>query len=275
MLNADREVKLMRTQVINSILYLLTSIEKHLIKIGLCVLLSSAFTIGFSQAGTWRDEFDEAKLNDWERILDDNPWSATWETEGGLLITSIQKPNHIQVNASDLLRWKARQFQLPRLTVVSKGIHYGLFEHNVRSELSLFLGKRKLAPNFIEGYVFSPEDIEKLTITAKGVYKFGKTKAQYHERFHVTTNHLKVVFDTGKFRLFTQDILLTEFIDDEMVLIDVVGLIISYRPFGDHSMASINAFSISGQDIPNHNFLDVQLRGTHLASTWGSLKSSE
>lgn len=238
-------------------------------------VLLSLILCGLSHAGTWRDEFDEAKLNDWERIFDDNPWSATWETEGGLLTTSIMKPKHILDNASDLLRWKARQFQLPRLTVVSKGIHYGQFQHNVRSELSLFLGKRKPAPNFIEGYVFSPEDTEKLTITEKGVYNFGKVKAKYHDRFHVTTNHLKVIFDTGKFRLFTQDILLTEFIDDEIVLIDVVGLIISYRPSGDHSMASLNAFSISGQDIPNHNYLDVHLRGTHLTSTWGSLKSSE
>ncbi len=238
-------------------------------------VLLSLILCGLSHAGTWRDEFDEAKLNDWERILDDNPWAATWETEEGLLVTSIMKPKHILDNASDLLRWKARQFQLPRLTVVSKGIQYGRFQHNVRSELSLFLGKRKLAPDFIEGYVFSPEDTEKLTITEKGVYKMGKVKAQYHDRFHVTTNHLRVVFDTGKFRLFTQDILLTEFIDDEIVLIDVVGLIISYRPSGDHSMASINALSISGQDIPNHNSLDVHLRGTHLTSTWGSLKSSE
>lgn len=242
--------------------------------ITITVLLSLTLC-GLSHAGTWRDEFDEAKLNDWERILDDNPWSATWETEAGLLVTSIMKPKHILVNASDLLRWKARQFQLPRLTVVSKGIQYKRFENNVSSDLSIFLGKRKPAPDFIEGYVFSPEYTEELTITAKGVYKFGKVKAQYHDRFHVTTYHLKVTFDAGKFRLFTQDILLTEFIDDEIVLIDVVGLIISYRPFGDHSMASLNSFSISGKDIPNHNSLDVQLRGTHLTSTWGSLKSSE
>ncbi len=238
-------------------------------------MLSSTFAVGYSQAGTWRDAFDETKLNDWERILEDNPWSAAWEVEEGLLIASIKKPPQIQVNASDLLIWKARQFQLPRLTVIAEEMRYGQFQHNGKSEFSLFLGKRLPAPDFIEGYMFSPEDTEKMTLTAKGVYRIGKVKAQYHDRFQLTTNHLKVVFDTGKFRLFTQDILLTEFFDDEIVLIDVVGLIISYRPFGDQSMASINTFSISGQDIPNHNYLDVKLRGTHLTSTWGTLKGSD
>ena len=249
--------------------------RKYIIIITLFVLLSITFAVGYSQAGTWKDVFENTKLNDWERILENNPWSAAWETEEGFLLASIKKPPQIQVNASDLLIWKARRFQLPRLTVLAEEIRYGQFQHNNNSELSLFLGKRQPAPDLIEGYMFSPEDTEKMTLTAKGVYRLGKVKAQYHDRFQLTTNHLKVVFDTGKFRLFTQDILLTEFFDDEIVLIDVVGLIISYRPFGDQSIATIDTFSISGQDIPNHNYLDVQFRVTHLTSTWGTLKDSD
>ena len=265
----------MKTQTVNSIFNLVTGMRKSIIKIILCTLFLSAFAIGHSHAGTWRDEFDEAKLNDWERIVKENPLSAAWETEGGLLIASIKKPKQVQVRASDFLRWKARQFQLARLTVVGEEIRYERFNQDVKGELSLFLGKRKPAPDLAEGYIFNPGATEKMVLSANGVYKMGKVKARYNDRFQLASDHLKVVFDTGKFQLFTQDILLTEFFDDEIVLIDVVGLIVTYRPLGDWSMASISTFSISGRDIPNHNSLDVQLRETQLTTTWGALKRSE
>ena len=250
---------------------LVTHMGKYIIKIGLWTVLLSAFA-GYSHAGTWRDEFDGENLNGWERGLEVNRWSATWETENGLLSVRIEKPEQWHIRAADFLHWNPHQFQLNRLVVVGKEIHYERFAQDVKGNLCLFLGKRKPAPDFAEGYIFCPSFTEEMEFSEKGVYKRGKFKALYIDRFKFTSEHLKVVFDKGKFQLRTHDILLTDFFDDEIDFIDVVGLIVLYVPFGAWSTASISTFSISGRDIPNHNSLDVQLRNTQLTTTWGKLK---
>ena len=251
---------------------LVTHMRKYIIKIGLWTVLLSAFTIGYSYAGTWRDLFDGENLNGWERTVKENRWSATWKIENGLLFARIEKPKQVQIRAADFLQWKAHKLQLNKLVVVGEEMYCELFDRDDEGELCLFLGKRKPAPDFAEGYIFSPCSTEEMEFSEKGVYKVDETKASYLDRLKFTTEHLKVVFDTGKFRLITKDILLTEFFDANIVSIDVIGLIVLYRHSGDWSTASISTFSISGRDIPNHNSLDVQLQNTQLTTTWGKLK---
>ena len=247
-----------------------THMRKYFKKIGLWTVLLSEFTIGYSYAGTWRDLFDGENLNGWERSVKDNRWSATWKTENGLLSVRIEKPEQWHITAADFLQWKAHKLQLNRLEVIGEWIHYDRFAQDVTGELGLFIGKSKPAPDFADGYFFSPEITVKMAFSEKDVYKRGKSKALYHDRFQFTSEHLKVVSDTGKFQLITKNILLTEFFDADIVSIDFIGLIILYRLFMDWSTASISTFSISGQGTPNHNSLDVQLQNTQLTTTWGS-----
>ena len=241
----------------------------------LCSVILSVFIIGHSHAGTWRDDFDRNELNGWERIVEENPWFAKWilQDDPGRLYGRIVKPKQEGVTAADFLHWNLHKFQLKHLTVVGEEIHYNRNAHNRSGELCLFLGKRQTEPNFAEGYIFSPEKATKMQFTANGVYKRGEVKADYSLMFRLTSSSkLKVVFSNGKFRLFTQDLLITEFFDVEIPTIDVVGLMVVFEFPGQWFVGDILTFSVSGQGIPNHNSLDVQLRSTQLTTTWGELK---
>ena len=257
----------------------ITCMRKSIVSIGLCTMLLSVFVIGHSYAGTWRDEFNGDELNGWERIVKENPWRARWWVlidEPFHLYARISKPKQGNVTAADFLRWNAHQFQLKQLTVVGEEVRYDRHAHNRSGELCLFLGKRQpefnFAKSFAKGYIFSPEKATKIQFTTKGVYKRDKVKADYGLMFRLTSGDLKVVFDTGKFQLFTQDLPITEFFDADITLIDVVGLIVLHKFPGASFGGTISTFSISGSGIPNHNSLDVQLRSTQLTTTWGKLK---
>ena len=246
------------------------------VNIILCSVLFSVFAIGHSHAGTWRDNFDDIDLNGWELLVKENPWFATWEFDEffnpGILIATIEKPKQEGVTAADFLHWNAHQFQLNKLTVVGEEVRYEQHAQNVTGELCLFLGKQQPAPDFAEGYIVSPEKTTKMQFTENGVYKKGEVKADYGLMFRLTSDHLKVVFDTGKFQLFTQDRLITEFFDAEITMIDVVGLMVVHEFPGRWFEGLISTFSVSGSGIPNHNTLDVQLQETHLTTCWGKLK---
>ena len=245
------------------------------LKIAIYVALLSVFTIGHGYAGVWKDLFDVPELIGWERIVEDNPWFASWEYDElapGILIGTIERSKQEQVTSADFLHWNAHQFQLNRVAVVGEEIGYPIDVPNVAGELCLFLGKRKPDPDFAEGYIFSPENTTKVEVSANGVYKLGEVKANYNDRFRLTSGHLKVVFDTGQFQLFTQEILILEFTDAEFSMIDVAGLMVVPKPSARWFEGTISSFSISGEGIPNHNSLDVQLHQEHLTTTWGMLK---
>ena len=244
-------------------------------KIILWTVFLSVFVIGQSYAGTWRDDFDGNELNGWERIVEENPWFTEWGLldNPGRLYCVLVKPKQEEVTAADFLHWNAHQFQLDKLTVVGEEINYLQDNWDISGELGLFLGKRQPVPDFAEGYLFSPEKITKMQFTANGVYKRGEVKADYSLMFRLTSSSkLKVVFSNGKFRLFTQDLLITEFFDVEIPTIDVVGLMVVFEFPGQWFVGDILTFSVSGQGIPNHNSLDVQLENTQLATAWGKLK---
>ena len=236
----------------------------------LCVFLSV-----HSDAGTWIDQFDDINLNGWERIVEKDPWFASWEIDPwniGHLYTVIEKPKQEQVTAADFLHWNAHQFQLDKVTVVGEKIRYPRDARFISGELCLFLGKRQPSPDFAEGYIFSPEKTTEMQFTENGVYKKGEVKADYGLMFRLTSGDIRVVFDTGKFQLFTQDLPITEFVDDEIPMIDVVGLMSVFEFPGDYFYGTISTFSISGSSIPQSNFLDARLREEQLTTTWGKLK---
>ncbi len=253
--------------------------RKHIIKTLLCAVLLGVFAIGYSQAGTWRDDFSGIELNGWEQIFEENPWFARWRLvdeqqrpivdEPFLLFGYIRMPEQEDVTAADFLQWNAHPFQLDKLKVVGEEIRYGW---PVTGELCLFLGKRQPKPDFAEGYIFSPEKATKMQFTANGVYNKGEVKAEYALMLRLTSGDLKVFFDTGTFQIFTQDLFITEFFDAEITMIDVVGLMIVFEFPGRWFDATISAFSVSGAGIRNYNLLDVPLGNTQLTTTWGELK---
>ena len=265
-------------------------IRKYVIILVPCAILLSFCTIESSHADTWIDDFDAEVLNGWERIVEENPWFVEWRTykdnpdwlpvdeEGeGHLSGSIEKPPAAHVTAADFLHWNAHQFQLEKLTVVGEEIWYLRHHQEVSGELGLFLGKRLLAPNFAKGYIFSPEKTTKMQFSTKRVYKKGEVKADYGLMFRLTSGDIRVVFDSGKFQLWTQDLLITEFFDAEITKIDVVGMMVVFEPPGGWFSGEISTFSISGSGIPEYNSLDEQLREVQLGerqltTTWGKLK---
>lgn len=249
--------------------------RKHFFRIMYWTVFMYAILSVYSYAGTWRDQFDDINLNGWERIVEEDPWFASWEIDPwniGYLYTVIEKPKQEQVTAADFLHWNAHQFQLDKVTVVGEKIRYPQDARFISGELCLFLGKRQPSPDFAEGYIFSPEKTTRVQFSAKGVYKIGEVKTNYNDRFRLTSGHLKVVFDTGQFQLFTQEILIAEFTDAEFSMIDVAGLMVVPKPSARWFEGTISSFSISGKGIPNHNSLDVQLHQEHLTTIWGELK---
>ena len=207
-----------------------------------------------------------------------DPWNTSWEVVEGYLFSRIRAPRDqpkCLKTAADFLHWDAHQFQLSRLTVIGRKIHYPQKGIYGMGELCLFLGKRQPSPDFaVEGYIFSPEETSKVTFSIGNDYSRGKTKAWYGDKFPFTTRHLKAVFDSGQFQLFTNGVLLTEFVDNHFTEIDVVGLLVTCH-FGGHWFGgSISSFTVSGESIPDHN-LAVQLQQTQLATTWGQMKRFE
>ena len=282
LIQMDFEVIFMRTKGTslicrfnkNGSLLIPTTIMKSIMKYVLCAVVLFAFAIGHGYARTWIDDFDDIALNGWERIVEEDPWFADWEItfKPGRLLAIIEKPEQQKGTAADFLHWNVRQFQLDKITVVGDEIRYTRVPNNPRGELGLFLGKRQPSPDFAEGYIFSPEKTTRIQFTENGVYKKGEVKADYRLMFRLTSGNIRVVFDDGKFQLWTQDILITEFVDDDIPMIDVVGLMSVFEFPGQWFDGTISTFSISGQGIPTNNAFDVQLGNTQLTTTWGKIK---
>lgn len=270
----------MQVKTIKVLCWFLYIFRKRTIKIVFGVVLLSALTTGSGYTRVWKDDFDDINLNGWERIVEENPWFADWEVSPftiGHLLAVIEKPEQKQGTAADFLHWNVHQFQLDKITVVGDEIRYPRVPNKpgLPGELCLFLGKRQPSPDFAEGYIFSPEKTTRIQFTENGVYKKGEVKKDYALMFRLTSEHLKVVFEEGKFQLWTQDLLITEFVDDDIPMIDVVGLISVCVFLGKWFDGTISTFSISGKGIPTNNSFDVQLGNTQLTTTWGKLKDSE
>ena len=246
---------------------------KITVKIILFLVLLSILMSGNSYAKVWQDSFDDEALDNWERIVKNNPWNAKWEAVEGILFADIRNAGAdrpiCDEKTADFLHWKIIQFNLEQLTIVGEEITYPQVGKQGMGELCLFIGKRQEAPHLtVEGYIVSPEEVSKVTISEIGKYSRGKTKAWYGNIFQNTTRNLTVVFDSGHFQAYTNDDLIADFIDENLKNIDIVGLLITCHFGGQWFGANISSISISDKAIN----LAVQLRGTQLTTTWGELK---
>ena len=248
--------------------------NKIIVKMVFCAAFLSFCLIGNIYAGTWREQFDDKDLNGWERIREDNPWNADWISIDGVLYSEVFNQKQEHLTKADFLHWNVHQFRLKRITVESEEIDYLSRGRaiSMSGQFCLFIGKRIPEPDFADGYIISPEEISKMRFSAKGDFTRGESVAKYDLMWRLTRGNLKAAFNAGQFRLFTHHILVTEFFDPDIDLIDVVGLLILCDSDADWFEGSISTFSVSGEGIPNHNFLDIQLRQEHFTTTWGSLK---
>ena len=253
--------------------------KKIVLKTFLSLVVLSVLLSGHSYAEVWNDSFDDEELKGWERIWQRNPWHAKWEVIEGFLFANIQNADGLPPicgeNTADFLHWKIIQFNFEQLTIVGEEITYPQEGGEGMGELCLFIGKRQDDPDLtVEGYIVSPEEISKVTVSENGKFNRGKTKAWYGNIFQNTTRNLTLAFDSGHFQLYTNEDLIAEFIDENLKNIDIVGLLITCHRGGRWFGSRISSISISDEAIIKHN-LAVQLRGTQLTTTWGKLKQFE
>ncbi len=251
--------------------------KKIIIKLVLTLVLFTVLFGGHSSAEVWNDSFDDEELIGWERISLGNQSGAKWESVGGILFANTEdcfEPPFCNEITVGFLHWKIVEFSFEQLTMIGEEITYLQGEEG-QGELCLFLGKRQDEPELAaEGYIVSPEEISKVTFSEKDGFSRGKTNAWYGDIFKDTTRNLTTVFDSGHFQVWTNDDMITEFIDENLKTIDIVGLLITTH-FGSHWFGSrISSISITDRAliIPN---LAVQLRGTQLTTTWGELRQIE
>ncbi len=246
------------------------------IKPFLPLVLLSVFLSGQSYAEVWNDSFDDEELIGWERIRLGNQARTKWESVGGILFVNIgcfERP-FCNENTAGFLHWKIIEFNFEQLTVIGEEITYPQGEEG-QGELCLFLGKRQDEPELAaEGYIVSPEEISKVTFSEKDGYSRGKTNAWYGNIFKDTTRNLTTVFDSGHFQVWTNRHLITEFLDENLKTIDIVGLLITNHFGSDWFGSRISSISITDRAIIKPN-LAVQLRGTQLTTTWGELRQIE
>ena len=247
-----------------------------IVKPFLPLVLLSVFLSGHSYAEVWNDSFDDEELIGWERISLGNQSGAKWESVGGILFANTEdcfEPPFCNEITVGFLHWKIVEFSFEQLTMIGEEIVYPQEGEDGMGELCLFLGKRQVEPELAaEGYIVSPEEISKVTLSVKDGYSRGKTKAWYGNIFKTTTRNLTTVFDSGHFQVWTKDDMITEFLDENLQTVDIVGLLITTH-FGSHWFGSrISSISITDRANPN---LAVQLRGTQLTTTWGELRQIE
>ena len=253
-----------------------TDKKKRVLKPFLSLVLLCVFLSGYSYAGAWNDSFDDDELKGWEQIWLGNRGRSKWEVVGGFLYANIDShaklPPGCEKNTADFLHWKLIEFDFEQLTIVGEGITYPQEGKDGMGELCLFIGKRQDDPDFsVEGYIVSPEEISKVTFSEKDGYSRGKTKAWYGNIFKDTTRNLTNVFDSGHFQVWTNNHLITEFHDENLKTIDIVGLLITCHVGGQWFGSSISSITISDEATMDRN-LAVKLHGTQLTTTWGLLK---
>ena len=250
--------------------------KKISVRIVLCLILLCVSWGEHSYAEVWTDSFDGDELIGWKRFGRSNTWHAKWDAVEGFLFASIQNAEVIRPTceeyAGDFLHWNIIEFNFEQLTIVGEEITYPQEGWQGMGELCLFIGKRQDDPDAaIEGYLVSPEEISRVTLSETGRYSRGKTKAWYGDIFQDTTHNLTAVFDSGLFQVWTNDELITEFFDENIKSIDIVGLIITCHKGGIWFGSRMSNISITDEAI-KRNPLDVKLQSTQLATTWGGLK---
>ena len=255
--------------------------KKIVLKSFLSLILLCVFLSGHSYAKIWNDSFDEG-LKGWQQIWLGGLGESDWEAVAGFLFANlVSHRDHREFHqicvkdTADLLHWTIIQFNFEQLTLVGEEITYPQEGEDGMGELCLFIGKRQDEPDLaVEGYLISPEEVSRVSFSEIDKYRRGKTKAWYGNIFESTTRNLATVFDSGHFQVWTDGDLITEFVDEKIKNIDIVGLLITCHFGGEWFGSRISNISITDKAIPKGN-LAVYVRDTHLTTTWGELKQFE
>ena len=236
-----------------------------------------------SMAGTWTDNFNDGNLNGWTRPSDgvkDKHWDAIWQSKDEVLDVIIQ-PNgrpmpkdwkHEVINiACDFLQLTAFPISASKLTVEAT-----FFQG---SDIGIALGSPSPFPDRIGSlYVFTRAFVWNTTLfpngegvdlplnpPIKGEILFGAIEVL---PIIPPGQPMKVVFESGRFQVFSQGELLVEFVDEAYPKIELVGIYAQQLLDVHISRKTLDDFLISG---PN---LAVRPRGK-LATTWGDVKNGK
>jgi hypothetical protein len=236
-----------------------------------------------SVAGTWTDNFNDGNLDGWTRPSDsvkDKHWDAIWQSKDEVLDVIIQ-PNgrpmpkdweNKKLNMThDFLELTAFPISASKLTVEAipfQGVGIGIALGN--------------PPTFFDGigtfYTFTRTDVWHMALfpngegfelplnpPIKGDILFGEITVR---PIIPPGQPMKVVFESGRFQVFSQGQLLVEFVDEDYPKIELVGIYAQQHLDVHVSRKKLDDFLIFG---PN---LAVSPRGK-LATTWGDVKNGK
>jgi len=243
------------------------SLKYHLFHVFEVVLILTLATAGY--AGTWRDNFNDGELNGWTHVTKaaKDPWESTWESQENSLQTMLTV-----------------HFNNPRLGQVADFLQLTILppreKHTVTEGISI---KKEGGGSFgiAIGMLLPPEDrnfasVYLFSTTAIWAIKFDKTGGfdlfagqNPVIRHKPQIDQMKIIFDAGRFQLFSGNQLIADFKDETFETIDLLGLM-AWGFSGLH--ATIDDFVISGPRVPNGTG-DLRVSPKNrLATKWGSLK---
>ena len=221
-----------------------------------------SFCIGAGHGGTWQDSFDNGRLYGWE---------AMWGVQDKML----------KVELADIFDRDNHEFEPGRRTVAAflelttielQEEHFVVEGISIKTVLGgegfgIAIGQRASPHNLEVGtvYLFHTRGYKKLRFD-----KFGGFKGLNRGGFAAPRiQHLKVIFNTGRFRFFSADNLVTDLFDKEFKTVNLLGLMIWAKV---PNSASMDEFAISGPGIPDGAGKLAVDSMNKLATTWGSIK---
>lgn len=250
---------------------------KHIL---VCVLAVPVL-VSASFGGTWRDSFEDGVLNGWEQDIAESEggeWRVCWKA----------RADSLEVRVDDIRPWNP---DIPRLfnhaiafleliAFELDGEHLVVNGLSIKGEGMTFgiaIGQRYPPSDGRLGIVYhfsSWGHILKLSFSGNGGIRGLKPpKINYvnpKKPVDIQIEHLKVLFDTGHFQLFSADNLVAEFVDPEYKTVDLVGMMILGEVPGT---GSLDEFIISGPGILDGTGSVAVHFMTKLATTWGGIKN--
>ena len=196
-----------------------------------CILLFVLFAAA-SHAVTWRDSFEDGRLNGWQQpeneiIGEIVGYEVLWTTGNDRLNVQV-----LDLPPPDV------KFAFFSLHLVVEGVH---------------------CPESFAGIEsFPPLQSFSLSQTAEIAYVLS-----------TPFEHLKVVFSAGRFQVYSADKLMATMIDLEYETVDLVGLMIWGEVPGS---GSLDEFVISGSYIPNGTGNVINQPTDKLVTTWACIK---
>ena len=254
--------------------YILKSVWKNAISLLIC---ASLLPLGDATiyAGTWRDSFDDGTLDGWKP-------NTRGSVEGGFYLQWEETAGRLEVRLADIPLdnlFVARLFKLAagilELTAIELDEEHLIVEAiSIKGKFLGFgiaIGKRSSRTHSL-GIVYHFRTWG--SITKNGLGRTGGWSGvkpppidyvNPKKPVESQIEHMKVVFDTGRFQFFSADRLVAELVDPEYKTVNLVGLMVWGEAL--KRSGSLDEFVISGPGIPS-------LWPTNkLATTWGALKT--